>query len=118
MPKKNMLTGPEIDRLTGPVDAETVALFVKSFQATATVANAAWKLVARMDADVPTDTHEALLELRAALQGYSPENFPTPPAVQQRLTELLIEAYNDASAAPTKEAALEAVYRAVERAGV
>lgn len=117
MTKKTMLTGPEIERLTGPADAATVALFVKSFRATATVANAAWKLLARMEATVPTDTHDALLELRAALQGYSPENFPTPPALQQRLTELLVEAYNDASAAPTKEAALEAVYRAIERVG-
>ncbi len=100
--------------------AEEFSALLSSYRIAATVANAAWNLVASVREDQPAwQREEAFAALEKALHLYSPANFPLKENSQELAygTQLLEETYNHlAQWAPNNmaEAMLEALYERIK----
>lgn len=113
--KKKHFTGPEMEALSGPLDAAQTALAVASFKIAARVANAAWKLIDTHDRPShPLTQKLAKDELRDALHDYSPNVSASIPA-RRYAAQKLEELYAEAEQAPTREGVLEILYQAVAK---
>lgn len=116
--KKTHFTGPEMSALSGPLTADQTRLAQASFFIAARVANAAWALLEQLRThpdvtamiDARPDLQGDAEKLVAALNEYSPGNWPPPPTFKGYAAKKLEELYAEMEALPNKEAMLEKIY--------
>lgn len=136
--RKVFLTDPEIREyeamdagqisahfFTAGVDkaSQIVRSVIASYRITARVANASWGLLQGLLADPAVlraiENNPALVEevrkLQAALNDYSPGNWPPARTEREYAAHVLVKLYELAASMPSWESSLEKIYEAATR---